>query len=74
MEDPHSREEEIGEYRSKDLDFEGTEPYEPEYPLTRAEERLLELNAKGVSPVEWLKTELAPIVSQELDRTDKEQE
>lgn len=44
MKNPHSYEEEIGEYRSKDLEFDWHEPYEPPYPLTDGEEHLLRLN------------------------------
>ena len=76
MKDPHRDEEEIGEYRSKDLEFGQAEQYEPEYPLTRGEERLLQLNktdATSFPAEQWLKDKLKPVVRQELERTDKEQ-
>lgn len=42
----HAAEEEIGEYRSKDLEFDWPfeEHYEPPYPLTARERELVELN------------------------------
>lgn len=63
----HSREEEIGEYSSKDVEFDWPESYEPPYPLTEHEKQLLEQNrTEKADSVNWFMTQTRPVVDEEL--------